>query len=136
MDGTEDCSCSIVLSWLHGPDTGKLTLASVKDLCPIRSQKQLDPRLGCFLELAKWKHGIVLPCSELITEDITCQEESPNSSPYKPWSLIKASCSYYCLSISFCLNSNVTMSDSIFYGMKCNGLFLKSFCRKQKAEDK
>ncbi|XP_010689226.2 uncharacterized protein LOC104902966 isoform X1 [Beta vulgaris subsp. vulgaris] len=89
VDGTEDCSCSIVLSWLHGPDTGKLTLASVKDLCPIRSQKQLDPRLGCFLELAKWKHGIVLPCSELITEDITCQEESPNSSPYKPWSLIK-----------------------------------------------
>ncbi|XP_057526924.1 uncharacterized protein LOC130806042 isoform X2 [Amaranthus tricolor] len=68
MDGIENCSCSVVLSWMHGPKAGTLTLARVEDLCLIRSQKQLDPRLACFSELVKWKHGITLP--KLITEDI------------------------------------------------------------------
>lgn len=91
VDGAENCSCTVVLSWLHGPKAGTLTAAKVEDLCPIQSHKQLDPRVSCFLELAKWKHGIDSPCSKLITEDITCEEENPTSYTHKHCSVIQKS---------------------------------------------
>ncbi|KAL2938636.1 Nucleoside diphosphate-linked moiety X motif 13 [Bienertia sinuspersici] len=78
VDETEDCPCTVVLSWLQGPKTGTLTTARVEDLCPIHSQEYLDPRVACFLALAKWKHGIASPCSKMITED-TCYGEIPLS---------------------------------------------------------
>ncbi|XP_021848273.1 uncharacterized protein [Spinacia oleracea] len=83
VDETENCSCTVILSWLHGPKVGTLTQARVEDLCPIQSHRQLDPRVACFLELVKWKH--------LIAEDITCKGESPTFFKHKPWNAIQMS---------------------------------------------
>uniref|UniRef100_A0A7C8ZJ60 SAWADEE domain-containing protein n=1 Tax=Opuntia streptacantha TaxID=393608 RepID=A0A7C8ZJ60_OPUST len=80
VDGIEKCSCSYVLSWLHGPEAGTLTSARVEDLCPLRSCAQLDPRLACFLKIAKWKHGITSPCSKFLKEGSHYNQESPVSS--------------------------------------------------------
>ena len=113
MDGIENCSCSVVLSWMHGPKAGTLTLARVEDLCLIRSQKQLDPRLACFSELVKWKHGITLP--KLITEDIN-----------------QASCSYCCLS-SLPKNLNGTFFCCRIEEILC---FLSIFRRYQKVKNR
>lgn len=81
VNEVENCSCSFVLSWLHGPEAGTLTSARVEDLCPVRSCAQLDPRLACFLEIAKWKHGITSRCSKFLREGGNCNQESPVSSP-------------------------------------------------------
>ncbi|XP_021766360.1 uncharacterized protein LOC110730841 [Chenopodium quinoa] len=88
VDETENCSCTVILSWLHGPKAGTLTTARVEDLCPIQPPR-LDPRVACFLELAKWKQGITSPCSNLINEDITYNEESPTSLNCQRWNVIQ-----------------------------------------------
>ncbi|RYR06454.1 hypothetical protein Ahy_B05g073790 [Arachis hypogaea] len=47
--GEELCSCRFVLSWLHGPNEGKLTHTTIDSICLVQPVVELDPVLTSFL---------------------------------------------------------------------------------------
>ncbi|CAH9137055.1 unnamed protein product [Cuscuta epithymum] len=51
----EECRCTFVLSWLHGPNTGLLTSASIASVCTVNDEGQIDPKVTYFSRLAKSK---------------------------------------------------------------------------------
>ncbi|KAL2474457.1 SAWADEE domain-containing protein [Abeliophyllum distichum] len=55
--GEEECLCSFVLLWQHGPNSGNLTLANIASICLIQQAIQVDPRILCFLTVARERIG-------------------------------------------------------------------------------
>lgn len=55
-NGVEECLCSFILSWLHGPKKDCLTRSGIEGICIIKdTTTQVDPRLASFLKLANQK---------------------------------------------------------------------------------
>ncbi|MCD7462794.1 hypothetical protein HAX54_049374, partial [Datura stramonium] len=54
-NGVEECLCTFVLSWLHGPKKDYLTSSGIEGICIIKGTPQVDPRLASFLNLANQK---------------------------------------------------------------------------------
>ncbi|XP_059276931.1 uncharacterized protein LOC132031088 isoform X1 [Lycium ferocissimum] len=54
-NGLEECLCTFVLSWLHGPKKDYLTSSGIEGICIIKSTSQVDPRIASFLKLANQK---------------------------------------------------------------------------------
>lgn len=50
--GGEECLCTFVLEWIHGPNAGNLTYTTIENICRVRSTAQTDPKLDSFLKRA------------------------------------------------------------------------------------
>ncbi|RHN69071.1 putative SAWADEE domain-containing protein [Medicago truncatula] len=48
-----ECLCTFILSWLHGPNEGKLTAAEIGDICIVQPIKEHDPAVAFFLEITR-----------------------------------------------------------------------------------
>lgn len=53
----EECLCSFVLLWQHGPNLGTLTLAGIASICLLQQTTQVDPRILHFSIVAKERIG-------------------------------------------------------------------------------
>lgn len=49
----EECLCTFVLSWLHGPNEGNLSPTNIADICIVRSSSPPNSTLASFSNLAK-----------------------------------------------------------------------------------
>lgn len=49
----EECLCTFVLSWLHGPNEGNLSPTNIADICIVRSTSPPNSTLASFSNLAK-----------------------------------------------------------------------------------
>ncbi|KAJ8527865.1 hypothetical protein K7X08_015316 [Anisodus acutangulus] len=54
-NGVEECLCTFVLSWLHGPKKDYLASSGIEGICIIKGPAQVDPRIVSFLKLANQK---------------------------------------------------------------------------------
>ncbi|XP_055800962.1 uncharacterized protein LOC129870268 isoform X1 [Solanum dulcamara] len=54
-NGAEECLCTFVLSWLHGPKKDDLANSGIEGICIIKGTAQVDPRIASFLKLANQK---------------------------------------------------------------------------------
>ncbi|XP_015166218.1 uncharacterized protein [Solanum tuberosum] len=54
-NGVEECVCTFVLSWLHGPKKDDLANSGIEGICIIKGTTQVDPRISSFLELVNQK---------------------------------------------------------------------------------
>ncbi|KAL5537695.1 hypothetical protein UlMin_042906 [Ulmus minor] len=65
-EGEEECTCSYILSWLHGPNTGKYTAEDIGHICRVQFGQELNPIVASFLSKGRKKLGIK-PDVELAT---------------------------------------------------------------------
>ncbi|XP_057954191.1 uncharacterized protein LOC131148496 [Malania oleifera] len=54
-DAEEECLCTFLLFWQHGPQAGEKTPCGIADICLIRPTIQMDPTLASFLRIARKK---------------------------------------------------------------------------------
>ncbi|CAN4096247.1 unnamed protein product [Withania somnifera] len=54
-NGVEECLCTFIVSWLHGPKKDYMTRCGIEGICIIKGTTQVDPRLVSFLKLANQK---------------------------------------------------------------------------------
>ncbi|KAA8524882.1 hypothetical protein F0562_011305 [Nyssa sinensis] len=79
----EECLCSFVLLWQHGPKEGTLTSVNTADICLIQSAAQVDPRVVAFskmarekIEIASFKSGLISKGDDSSSKGITCDQEN------------------------------------------------------------
>lgn len=58
-NGEEECTCTFVLVWLHGPTSGNLATSGIANICNIKSIGKVDPDITSFAKLAKQRIEIV-----------------------------------------------------------------------------
>lgn len=56
--GDEQCLCTFVLSWLHGPNAGKITAEKLDQICRVQISEEIDPVVASFLKIAREKIAI------------------------------------------------------------------------------
>ncbi|CAI8597906.1 unnamed protein product [Vicia faba] len=49
----EECHCTFILFWLHGPNAGNLTAAEIGDICILQPIIEVDPAVASFVEIVK-----------------------------------------------------------------------------------
>ncbi|TXG55566.1 hypothetical protein EZV62_020822 [Acer yangbiense] len=54
-DGEEECLCSFLLVWQHGPNANSLTEKKIESICIVQSIQNLNPNLASFIKMAKEK---------------------------------------------------------------------------------
>ncbi|KAK0588491.1 hypothetical protein LWI29_001620 [Acer saccharum] len=54
-DGEEECLCSFMLVWQHGPNANLLTEKKIESICIVQSIQNLNPNLDSFIKMAKEK---------------------------------------------------------------------------------
>ncbi|KAG8365743.1 hypothetical protein BUALT_Bualt17G0003600 [Buddleja alternifolia] len=54
-DGEEECLCTFLLSWEHGPGCGTLTFVNIGSICIVEPVFEVDHRISAFAILAKEK---------------------------------------------------------------------------------
>ncbi|XP_015880867.1 uncharacterized protein LOC107416837 [Ziziphus jujuba] len=75
-NGEEECSCTFVLCWLHGPLAGQLTVEKIENICRIQSGEKRDSAVASFLKIVRKKIEIAcnsnsLPGAEVTTGNTT-----------------------------------------------------------------
>ncbi|KAL2976408.1 hypothetical protein AAZX31_13G007000 [Glycine max] len=50
--GEEECLCTFLLYWLHGPNARNLTAEPIDNICEVQSAWELDPAVTSFLDMA------------------------------------------------------------------------------------
>ncbi|XVF81423.1 hypothetical protein PTKIN_Ptkin15bG0153500 [Pterospermum kingtungense] len=65
VNGQEECECTFLLFWLHGPNVGEVAEKGVANICLVQGQgSELQPKLVSFMEIAMEKMGKNL-CTDL-----------------------------------------------------------------------
>ncbi|TXG55557.1 hypothetical protein EZV62_020813 [Acer yangbiense] len=54
-DGEEECLCSFLLVWQHGPNANSLTEKKIESICIVQSIQNLNRNLASFIKMAKEK---------------------------------------------------------------------------------
>ncbi|XP_017979887.1 PREDICTED: uncharacterized protein LOC108662795 isoform X5 [Theobroma cacao] len=54
VNGQEECECTFLLFWLHGPNVGNVVEKGVANICLLQSA-ELEPKLATFMEIATQK---------------------------------------------------------------------------------
>ncbi|KAL5861687.1 hypothetical protein ACOSQ4_002983 [Xanthoceras sorbifolium] len=91
-NGEEECLCSFMLAWHHGPNTGLLTEKKIENICVVQSSVNLDPNVASFIKMAREEietsalksssvsDAIVTNCSNVVCHkesgSLTVNEES------------------------------------------------------------
>lgn len=52
-DGEDECRCTFILCWLHGPRSGKLTIVNIANICTIQVAAPTDQRIVSFAKFAR-----------------------------------------------------------------------------------
>ncbi|ONI18089.1 hypothetical protein PRUPE_3G196400 [Prunus persica] len=61
VKGEEECPCSFILFWRHGPKAGCLTVQDLENICRVQPRRsKMNPLLTSFLETAREKIEITL----------------------------------------------------------------------------
>ncbi|KAH0983930.1 hypothetical protein GBA52_011107 [Prunus armeniaca] len=61
VKGGEECPCSFILFWRHGPKAGCLTVQDLENICRVQPRRsKMNPLLTSFLETAREKIEITL----------------------------------------------------------------------------
>lgn len=56
VNGEEECECTFLLFWLHGPNVGEVAEKRVADICLVQGQgSELQPKLASFMGIAMEK---------------------------------------------------------------------------------
>ncbi|KAK9938151.1 hypothetical protein M0R45_014906 [Rubus argutus] len=58
VKGEQECTCSFILEWIHGPRVGTLTVLALENICRVwlpTVDEEIDPSLTSFLNEAKEK---------------------------------------------------------------------------------
>lgn len=63
-NGEEECKCTFILFWLHGPSLGNLSAAGVGSICNLQTDAQVDSDISSFARLAKQR--LKIASSELL----------------------------------------------------------------------
>ncbi|PRQ31332.1 putative SAWADEE domain-containing protein [Rosa chinensis] len=56
--GQEECTCSFILEWIHGPQVGTLSVVALENICRVRLpavDEEIDPALTSFVNAVKEK---------------------------------------------------------------------------------
>ncbi|KAM5585968.1 hypothetical protein ABKV19_005065 [Rosa sericea] len=56
--GQEECTCSFILEWIHGPQAGTLSVVALENICRVRLpavDEEIDPALTSFVNAVKEK---------------------------------------------------------------------------------
>lgn len=53
--GEEECLCTFVVVWQHGPIVGCLANKKIENLCLVQSNDHIDPMVAFFLKIVKEK---------------------------------------------------------------------------------
>ncbi|CAN6574078.1 unnamed protein product [Malus baccata var. baccata] len=71
VKGEEECSCSLILFWRHGPKAGSLTAQSLDTICRVQPRtNKMHPLLNSFLKTAREKIETTLSNISAIPRDI------------------------------------------------------------------
>ncbi|XP_015582723.1 uncharacterized protein LOC8289699 isoform X2 [Ricinus communis] len=54
-NGDEQCMCTFVVVWRHGPIAGCLSNKKIENVCVVQSTSQLDPKVATFLKMVRDK---------------------------------------------------------------------------------
>ncbi|KAL3510045.1 hypothetical protein ACH5RR_029446 [Cinchona calisaya] len=57
-NGEEECPCTFVLFWLHGPESANLSIVNIASICTIHGAVQADHKIASFSKLAREKMAI------------------------------------------------------------------------------
>lgn len=53
--GEEECSCTFIISWLHGPIAGNFTAENIGQICSVQFNEEIDPIVSSFVRAAREK---------------------------------------------------------------------------------
>ncbi|XP_048434217.1 uncharacterized protein LOC125474470 isoform X3 [Pyrus x bretschneideri] len=71
VKGEEECSCSFILFWRHGPKAGSLTAQSLDTICRVQPRtNKMHPLLNSFLKTAREKIETTLSNISTIPRDV------------------------------------------------------------------
>lgn len=56
-NGEEECLCTFVISWFHGPKKGYLTETGIEGMCILKGVAQVGPKIASFLKLVNRNLG-------------------------------------------------------------------------------
>ncbi|PON44254.1 SAWADEE domain containing protein [Parasponia andersonii] len=71
-NGEEECLCTFILSWLHGPNAGNVTAENIGHICRVQFSEEIDPVVASFLKTAREKLSIAsCDSSSEVTTGIT-----------------------------------------------------------------
>ncbi|KAK7393784.1 hypothetical protein VNO78_22348 [Psophocarpus tetragonolobus] len=76
--GEEECLCTFILFWLHGPNAGNLTTASIDSICIVQPAWEVDPAVVLFLEMAREKIELFSSRSVLLSTGVSGFEMVPH----------------------------------------------------------
>ncbi|XP_021656817.2 uncharacterized protein LOC110647344 isoform X2 [Hevea brasiliensis] len=99
VNGEEQCMCTFVVIWLHGPFAGCLANKKVENICIVQSNAQLDPNVSTFLKIVKEKlesaaynnYGTIhkditslpmkleSPCAQHFSQETNCASQSASN---------------------------------------------------------
>ncbi|KAK8467663.1 hypothetical protein PHAVU_007G122046 [Phaseolus vulgaris] len=83
--GEEECLCTFILFWLHGPNARNLTTSSIENICVVQPRWELDPVLASFLDMVKQNIELFSACPVLVStgdydlEMVTYGNKIPNT---------------------------------------------------------
>ncbi|XVF35577.1 hypothetical protein REPUB_Repub18cG0157900 [Reevesia pubescens] len=79
VNGQEECECTFLLYWIHGPDVKNLTDKGVADICLLQAS-ELEPKLASFMEIAKQKivKALCVSSNDLIYVSVTSNDLACN----------------------------------------------------------
>ncbi|KAI8008683.1 hypothetical protein LOK49_LG07G02773 [Camellia lanceoleosa] len=67
----EECFCTFLLFWQHGPNEGNVTASGIANLCLIQPFEQMDSRVVTFSKMAKEKVKIARPTPGSVSDGKT-----------------------------------------------------------------
>lgn len=54
-NGEEECLCTFILSWLHGPNAGNITAENIGHICKVQVTEEIHPVVASFLKTVREK---------------------------------------------------------------------------------
>ncbi|GMI85651.1 hypothetical protein HRI_002234400 [Hibiscus trionum] len=79
VNGQEECECTFLLSWLHGPNVGNISDKRVADVCLIQGS-EIHPKLASFMErIEKTLHGSVSGTRNDLACNLIAQQKEKGS---------------------------------------------------------
>ncbi|KAL9319480.1 hypothetical protein ACSQ67_011319 [Phaseolus vulgaris] len=69
--GEEECLCTFILFWLHGPNARNLTTSSIENICVVQPRWELDPVLASFLDMEAqhYEQRTINVCSDKVPKE-------------------------------------------------------------------
>lgn len=69
--GEEECLCTFILCWLHGPLAGLMTAENIENVCIIQMNEEKNPVVASFLKTVMEKIEITGSSNSLSKDEVT-----------------------------------------------------------------